>query len=66
MESKNLITLGRDCAATEIPSGTPAILSQGTVVRIMQSLGNSYSVTSDRGYMYRIDARDADVLGITI
>jgi probable FeS assembly SUF system protein SufT len=30
----------------------------------MQSLGGSYTVTADRGRMYRVDAGDADALGL--
>jgi serine/threonine protein kinase len=40
---------------------TPA----GSTVTLMQSLGGSYTVTNDRGYMYRIDASDAGALGLT-
>jgi probable FeS assembly SUF system protein SufT len=31
----------------------------------MQSLGGSYTVMTDQGYMGRIDAKDADALGLT-
>jgi probable FeS assembly SUF system protein SufT len=59
------ITLSRACDVIEIPSGARASLPQGTVVRIMQSLGSSYTVTGGQyGAMYRIDARDADALGL--
>ena len=40
-------------------------LPAGSTVRITQSLGGSYTVTTDVGYMVRIDAKDADALGIT-
>ncbi len=59
------ITLSRDCDAIEIPAGIPQKLPAGSIVRIMQNLGSSYTVTSDRGYMYRIDSKDADALGLT-
>jgi len=65
MDLSNWITLSRDCQAIEIPGGTRATLSASTPVRIMQSRGSSYTVATDRGYMYRIDASDADALGIT-
>jgi probable FeS assembly SUF system protein SufT len=59
------ITLGRACDVIEIPSGIRGSLPQGTIVRIMQSLGSSYTVTGGQyGAMYRIDARDADALGL--
>lgn len=60
------ITLSRSCEVVEIPSGVRTILAAGTAVRITQSLGNSYTVMPDRGGMYRIDARDADALGLAI
>jgi probable FeS assembly SUF system protein SufT len=59
------ITLNRDCEVIEIPSGSKSTLKEGTLVRIMQSLGSSYTVTGGQwGAMYRIDARDADALGL--
>ena len=59
------ITLNRVCDVIEIPSGIQGSLPQGTVVRIMQTLGGSYTVTGGQyGAMYRIDARDADALGL--
>jgi probable FeS assembly SUF system protein SufT len=61
----NPITLKRDVVAIEIPSGARDTLRAGTSVRIMQSLGGSFTVTSDVGAMYRIDACDADALGLT-
>ncbi len=59
-----IITLTRDCAAITIPSGIREILLGGSTVRIMQSLGTSYTVVSGCGAMYRVDAADADALGI--
>jgi probable FeS assembly SUF system protein SufT len=59
------IKLSRDCDVIEIPSGTQSLLPAGTMVRIMQSMGTSYTVTGGMyGAMYRIDARDADALGL--
>jgi probable FeS assembly SUF system protein SufT len=65
MGASEPITLSRACEVIEIPSGTRATLLAGAVVRIMQSLGSGYTVATDRGYMYRIDARDADALGLS-
>ena len=59
------ITLSRACDVIEIPSGIRGTLPAGAVVRIMQFLGSSYTVATNRGYMYRIDARDTDALGLT-
>ena len=59
------IKLNRDCDVIEIPSGLKGSLPEGTVVRIMQSLGSGYTVTGGQwGAMYRIDAHDADALGL--
>jgi probable FeS assembly SUF system protein SufT len=64
MASSEQIVLTRDIDTTQIPSGIPHRLEAGTKVRIMQALGGSYTVMSDMGYMVRVDAKDADVLGI--
>jgi probable FeS assembly SUF system protein SufT len=37
----------------------------GTSVRLMQALGGSYTVMTDIGYMVRVDAADAEALGLT-
>ncbi len=64
MRASEPITLSRDCGVIEIPSGIRSTLAGGTVVRIMQALGGSYTVTTNRGQMYRVDAEDADALGL--
>jgi probable FeS assembly SUF system protein SufT len=61
-----IITLKRDCSVIAIPSGTRETLLGGSTVRIMQSLGTSYTVVSGCGAMYRIDAANADALGIDV
>jgi len=58
------IVLKRDCKAGEIPSGIERVLTAGSSVRISQSLGTSYTVISDFGYMCRIDSSDADAIGL--
>jgi probable FeS assembly SUF system protein SufT len=59
------ITLTRGCNVVQIPSGVHATLPAGAIVRITQSLGTSYTVMNEYGNMYRIDAADADALGLT-
>jgi probable FeS assembly SUF system protein SufT len=59
------INLTRACEVIGIPSGIHEVLQAGTQVRIMQSLGGSYTVWTDHGGMYRVDTRDADALGLT-
>jgi probable FeS assembly SUF system protein SufT len=55
----------RECRAVRIPEGTPAVLSSGTRVRITQALGGSYTVATERGFLFRIESGDADALGKT-
>lgn len=64
MISKEQLELSREVDATQIPSGIPHKLAAGTKVRLMQALGGSYTVMTDFGYMARIDAKDADALGL--
>jgi len=63
--SYELVELKRECEAIEIPSGTHRFLPAAMKVRIAQFLGTGYTVVSDYGCMYRIDAKDTDALGIT-
>jgi probable FeS assembly SUF system protein SufT len=65
MSKGELIELKRECEAIEIPSGIRRHLPAGTVVSISQFLGSGYTVVSDLGYMCRIDAKDADALGLS-
>ena len=60
-----LIDLKRECQAIEIPSGVNRMLPAGSKVRISQFLGSGYTVISEMGCMFRIDAKDADALGLT-
>jgi probable FeS assembly SUF system protein SufT len=60
------IKLSRECPVLEIPSGVSSYLPAGMVVRIMQSLGGSYTIASQMGGMYRVDAKDADALGLSV
>ena len=58
------IELKRDCKATLIPSGQELLLSQAELVVVTQALGGSFTVRTDMGQLARIDARDADALGL--
>jgi probable FeS assembly SUF system protein SufT len=66
MSMGQLIELKRECEGIEIPSGIRRVLPVGTMLRISQFLGSSYTVVSEIGYMCRIDAKDADALGLPI
>lgn len=58
------IQLNRDCEAIGVPSGNREILPAGTPVRITQSRGGSFTVTTPKYALYRIDGTDADALGL--
>jgi probable FeS assembly SUF system protein SufT len=55
--------LGRDVDAIEIPAGFWVTLAAGTPVRVMQALGDTYTVMVDGGFLVRVMAEDADALG---
>jgi probable FeS assembly SUF system protein SufT len=62
-----ILKLNRDTEVIEIPAGTRTTLPAGSPVSIMQSLGSSYTISGGQyGAMYRIDARDADALGLPV
>ena len=63
MAERESFVLTRDVNIVTIPDGTPGTLSKGEEVTIHQSLGNNYTVVTERGYMVRIDGADADALG---
>jgi probable FeS assembly SUF system protein SufT len=65
MNPNEPIALTRDCDTIEIPSGVRGRLSAGTVVRIQQRLGSSYTVAGADGRMSRIETKDADALGLS-
>jgi probable FeS assembly SUF system protein SufT len=60
----SVIELKRDCEATQVPYGGAQVLPAGSRVRITQSLGGSYTVTTEQGAMMRIEAGNADALGL--
>jgi probable FeS assembly SUF system protein SufT len=64
MELREPIALTRDCEVIEIPSGLRRTIASGSSLRIMQSLGGSYTLMDDLGRMFRVDAADADALGL--
>ena len=59
------ISLNRECDVVQIPSGVRSKLPAGTPVRILQSFSGTYTVSTDLGYMCRIDSKDADALGLS-
>lgn len=65
MHSNELVKLTRTTEAIEIPYGTKVMLAAGTEVRITQSLGGTFTVVTEDGYLVRIADKDADALGKT-
>src|SRR5215472_9773595 len=64
MTSNIHTVLNRNCDVIEIPSGRASTLPQGMSLRIMQSRGDSYTVWTDYGQMYRVEGKDADAIGL--
>ena len=64
LELHTPIDLTRDCQATLIPGGQKMTLTQGDCVSVTQALGGSFTVSTMSGYLARIDAIDADALGL--
>lgn len=57
------ITLSRECQAIQIPSGGNITLPAGTQVWVRQSLGDTYTLMTERGQMVRLAGKDADAIG---
>ncbi len=55
----------RDCDALLIPNGIPVTLRKGEQVMITQAIGGTYTV-SLQGNLARVDAKDADALGLDV
>ena len=66
LELHTPIDLTRDCQVTLIPGGQKMTLSQGDGVVVTQALGGSFTVSTMSGYLARIDAIDADALGLEL
>lgn len=65
MEHNQPVKIRRNCDAVLIPSGQKFLLEKNTEVRITQSLGGTFTVTTDSGLMARILGKDSDALGIS-
>lgn len=59
------ITLTREVAAIQIPSGDSLVLPVGTAVFITQRLGGTFTVATSQG-LARISSQDADALGVNM
>ena len=58
------LTLERNCPAVEIPSGRHVTLLEGEQVVLVQTLGGSFTIQSDQGYLARVAGADAAALGL--
>src|SRR5262245_1175555 len=58
-------TLSRDVEVAAIPYGDKIPLKAGATVYVTQSLGGSYTMMTDMGYMVRLEGKDADAIGET-
>jgi probable FeS assembly SUF system protein SufT len=58
------VTLRRECMATTVPAGQVVLLSEGGEVEVVQRLGASITVRTELGALLRLDAADADALGL--
>jgi len=64
MNASEPITLSRACEVIEIPADSRH--SPGRCRREDLAVpGGSYTVATDRGYMYRVEAKDTDALGLS-
>src|SRR3990172_2490959 len=61
--SSDPVTLTRDVEAAVVTVGTKVTLMKGEQAAVTQSLGGSYTVIVN-GNMFRIEAKDADALGL--
>lgn len=57
------VTLSRDCVALKIPSGEKTMLQKGHRIHITQSLGGSFTLMTEQGYMVQIAGDEADAIG---
>ena len=57
------VVISRNCEGIQIPTGNKIMLPKGTQVRITQSLGGSFTIMTDYGYMVRILEADGDAIG---
>lgn len=60
--SEQSVALTRDVETLTVPAGMPARLTKGTIVRITQAMGSSFTVYFE-GNLFRIAGRDADAIG---
>ena len=63
MSAGELIRLTRDCEVVQIPEGFKIRLARNTEVRVMQALGDTYTLMTEYHTMVRLEGADADAIG---
>lgn len=63
MENKMVVNLARDVDAIAVPDGDRVTLPEGQLVRILQAVGESFTVMNPVGMRFRVEGEDADALG---
>ncbi|HIA04371.1 MAG TPA: putative Fe-S cluster assembly protein SufT [Myxococcales bacterium] len=66
MQRGESITLGREVQAILIPDGVEITLEEKSEVVLTQSLGGTFTVMTDRGFLARISGKDSDALGLEV
>jgi len=66
MSTKESVKVTRDLEVVQIPEGFKVRLIRGTDVRVMQALGDSFTVLTEYGTMVRVSGKDADAIGETL
>ena len=57
------VEVSRDMKSIVIPSGEQITIPAGSRATITQSLGGSYTLITDRGYMVRVSGREVEAIG---
>lgn len=57
------VQVSREMKAVTIPNGDTIVVPEGSKATIMQSLGGSYTIITDRGYMVRVSGREVEAIG---
>lgn len=63
MDARTLINLTRDVDALLVPEGDKVVLPKGQLVRLLQELGDSFTVMNPTGARFRVEGKDAEALG---
>jgi probable FeS assembly SUF system protein SufT len=66
MTTKDTVKISRDIEVVQIPEGYQVRLARGTEVRLVQALGDTFTVMTEYGTMVRVAGKDADAIGETV